>query len=229
MIGELIKWGLGGYGKKPSALSYTPPNYSNVQSETTTGNLSVLPDALKLATATNTGNQAELKRMLGEAYAPYQKLIDTTGGNLQDWSEGKLGIEDIGSSLRDSAYGNLMGGMGGQAGQNRTLRDLGIKEFDAKRMAAGMSLPFLQGVKALEVPQAFDPTSMFFTPQQRASLGQQDEMTRLGVDKYNTNLEAMPDPTMAALGNMFIGEESNVGNMAGSMMGGASKGGGGSM
>src|SRR6185369_13399552 len=113
----------------------------------------------------------------------------------------------------------------GSIGRNLVARDLGIGvEQQRQRGITNLMSLYSAG------PKPFDPSSMFFTPQQRLNFAFEDRTQRYQRDLLASQIEAAPDPATAALGKEVdrffntvasIGVAAAGGGFGGGGMGGA--------
>lgn len=97
-------------------------------------------------------------------------------------------------------------GYGGSgASRNLVARDLGMTSLDLAKAATSALPGFVSGVRASSVATPFDPTSMFLTPIEAANLKKQGVDTQFQRDVYQSQINAAPDPALAALGKTLSG------------------------
>lgn len=231
VLGALIKWGLGGYADKPTVPPYTAVDPTKVQADTIAGNLQNLPGAEDLAARTNAFNLGQLRQMLEKAVPGYASMTAQQSNILQQQLRGEIPTDVSGQVQRNAAAQAVGGGYGG-SGLHRNLvaRDLGLTSLDITNRAVDSATRWMSATASLAVPSLMSAQSMFLSPQQRIAYAFQNTENQFQRDWMNAQIEALPDPAMAALGDAFIQDEEEIKKAIktiASMYGGGGLGGGG--
>lgn len=224
LIGTAIKGALGGYGEKPKVPKFKPIDLTQEQSATIAGNASNLPASEALASRINLFNQSEYDKMLESSLPGYANIKSKISQNIQSELAGNI-PEDVAMEIqRRSAAQSFSGGFAGSGmAKNLTARDLGLTSLNLTQQGLDSTMRWMSQAKA---PQ-FDVSSMFISPMQRAAFSTYERDTKFNRDWLKNQVAAAPDPFMAALGDAFIQEESQIMSMAGSAAGASSGGGSG--
>lgn len=212
VAGALIGGAIGAFGKKPQIPKLPAINPDTIQSQTVAGNQAALPGANALASGVNSFNLDELAKALN-FWSPGS--FDKISGTIANQLSGTLDPQDTQALIRSSTaagYGKGFGFGSGSIGRNLVLRDLGIGVEQQKQRG----LTNLMNLYAAG-PKPFDPTTMFFTPQQRLNFAVEDRTARYQRDLLANQIAAAPDPATAALGkeiDRFFNTAASIGTTA---------------
>lgn len=228
VAGALIGGALGSFGRKPEIPKLPGIDPNQVQSATIAANKDALPNLEALGSAVNAYNQKEQLGMLSKAlefFAPGQ--LQKAQGIVDSQLGGEIPRDVALQVQRNSAAQALLGGFGGGSalGRNLTDRDLGLTSLQIQQQGL-QGFGFLAGLAPRT--QAFDVTSMFFTPQQRMQAAFAERDAQFQRNLMAEQVAAAPDPATAALGRE-IDRFFNTAAQFGMMAGGAAMGGGGGM
>lgn len=223
--GSLVTKALGGYGTKPTVPDLPRISLDQQQGLATAANQAVLPETEKLATAVNTFQSGELRRLMDAAFPFFGGLLAKGSENTASLLRGELPA-DVSRAVEASAAARALGGGYGGSGMGRalTLRDLGRTSFDATQQGL-MNFGQLAQLTRPLMPQPFDVSSMFVTPLQRASFENEQNLQQFQRNWMSNQIASQPDPFKAALGdafnNLFATAASFGMGSLGGMMGGA--------
>lgn len=213
--------------------TWRPPAYekidpSQIQAQTVSGNQAVLPEAEKLASATNTYNAAELQKMWQNILPQYNAMLSTASGNIMDQLQGNIPLDVSQAVQRSSASHALAGGFGeGGMKENLVARDLGLTSLDISNRALSSMQSFLATLKSTSLPTPMSPATMMFTPEQRYTMQAQENMRAYQSELLRTKIATLPNPTNAAIGGWLsdtgqMMEGAGMMGLAGGMGGGGS-------
>lgn len=226
VAGALIGKAIGAFGSKPVIPDLPQIDPTKVQAEAIAGNQANLPQAQELAAGVNTFNVQQRLGMLTQAlnFAGGPGALGQIQSNIGSQLRGEINPDVAAAIQRNSAGRALQGGFGGGSmlGRNLTARDFGLTSMQLQQQ--GFSNALQLGGMA-ETP-LMDPTSMFFSPQQRLEFAFQDRNARFQRDLLHELVAAAPDPATAALGreiDRFFNTAASVGM---SYAGGGGMGGG---
>jgi len=226
VAGALIGNAIGAFGEKPNIPALPPIDPTKVQADAIAGNLGGLQKTQELGAGVNTFNVQQRLGMLQQAMsaAGMGGGLAQAGSNIMSQLRGEINPDVAAQIQRNSAGQALAGGFGGGSvlGRNLTARDFGLTSMGLQQQG----LANYQGMANMLTPQAFDVTSMFFSPQQRLEFAFQDRTARFQRDLLAEQVAAAPDPGTAALGreiDRFFNTAASVGMTA---AGGGGMGGG---
>lgn len=214
VAGALIGGALGSFGRKPEIPKLPAIDPNAVQSETINANADALPSLQQLGTKVNAYNQTQQLGMLSRALE-----FALPGGlsKAQSVVNSQLNGEvpnDVRNLLQRSAVAGAYGrGYGPQSGlaSNDFLRNLGLTSLQMQ--GQGMA-GFQQLAGMVPQTQAFNVSSMFYTPQQRLEFAFQERGAQFQRNLLNEQVKAAPDPATAALGreiDRFFNTAASVG------------------
>lgn len=225
IAGALIGGAIGAFGRKPEIPKLTPVNPTAVQSQTLADNAATLPAAQQLGTQINSYNVKEQLGMLSKALefvAPGQ--LQKAQGIVNSQLNGEVPADVAAAVQRRAAAQSLLGGFGGGSGigRNLSLRDFGLTSLGVQQQGLAN---FSALASLAPKTQAFDVSSMFFTPQQRLQAAFTERNDQFQRNLLYEQVAAAPDPATAALGR----EIDRFFNTAASIGVAAAGGGGGGM
>lgn len=130
------------------------------------GSLANLPEAQKLAIATNKGNQLELERMLSQALPGYKGGVRDAMKNTLSWIRGQV-PDDVAAQIRNrTAQQALRGGFANSASSRAlTARDLGRTSLDLMAQGENSMQRWLGVARESLMPRPFDPAAFFTSPE----------------------------------------------------------------
>lgn len=215
-FGTLIGGAIGGFGKKPRIPNFTPINAANVQNQTVSDNLAALPGIKKLVSSTNALSLEELRKAMEFAvpggFSKAQSLISSQ-------LSGELDPQDTQALIRNTAASSFGSGIQrggfGSIGRNLTLRDIGRAGVEQRERGFTNFLSLADRTQGATL----NPSSMFFTPQQRLTFAQQERDNQFNRDLLAEQVAASPDPFMKGLTQALINDENQMMQMAGNLFG----------
>lgn len=223
--GALIGKAIGAFGSKPKIPDLPQIDPSQVQQQSISGNLAASPGAQQLASGVNAFNATEAQKLFKQALefltpGGFSKLSGIIGSQLG----GEVPQDVQQQLLRSGAARALASGTAGSTfSRNATLRDLGLTSLGIQQQG----FTNLMSLAPQVTPQAFNVSSMFFSPQQRLEFAFNDRSARFQRDLLAAQVKAAPDPATAAIGrevDRFFNTVAQAGTMAmgggGGMMGG---------
>lgn len=221
VIGTLVAKSIGAFGKKVEVPNLPELDPGQIQLDTATGNQSAFNAFRQFASSINSFQVDEQRRA---AFAATPSLGAATT-LLDSFLAGNLPSSEVAASQRASAARSFgLGVQGSGVGRNLEARDLGLGQLQLQQ--AGLAA--LPGIAQFTQPRSlFDPTSLFFTPQQRLQFAYEDRGTRFNRNLLAAQIKASPDPGRAALGQAIINEEEQIASLVGAGAGAAAAGGGG--
>lgn len=200
VAGALIGQAIGAFGKKPKIPELPGINPTAIQAQTIADNQAALPAAQQLGTAINEYNTREQLGMLSKALefiAPGQ--LQKAQGIVSSQLAGEVPKDVMAQVQRRAAAQSLLGGYGGGSGIGRNLsaRDFGLTSLGLQQQGLAN---FSSLASLAPRTQAFDVSSLFFTPQQRLQAAFTDREQQFQRNLLNEQVLAAPDPGTAALG-----------------------------
>lgn len=228
VAGALIGGALGAFGRKPKIPQLQPVNPTAVQQQTLADNAATLPGAQQLGSQINDYNVKEQLGILSKALdfvAPGQ--LQQAQGIVSSQLRGEVPADVAAAVQRRAAAQSLLGGYGvgssmmQSIGHNLSLRDFGLTSMAQQQQGLAN---FSSLASLAPKPQAFDVTSMFFTPQQRLSAAFTERNDQFQRNLLAEQVAAAPDPATAALGKEI---DRFFNTIAQAAMGAAGGGGGG--
>lgn len=217
VAGSLIGGAIGAFGRKPKVPTLQPVNPTAVQQQTLADNAALLPQAQQLGSQVNAYNVQEQLGMLSkvlEFIAPGQ--LQKAQGIVNSQLSGEVPPDVAAAVQRRAAAQSLLGGFGGGSGigRNLSLRDFGLTSLGVQQQGLAN---FSSLASLAPRPQAFDVTSMFFSPQQRLQAAFQERNSQFQRNLLAEQVAAAPDPATAALGreiDRFFNTAASIGTMA---------------
>ena len=213
----LIGKALGGHGSKPDVPELPPINPSILQQQTIQDNLKALPETRRLASGVTDLTTEQLARGLDLALpGQRQTATRTVGQQLR----GEIPT-DVSRAVQASAAETAFAGGFEGSGVSRglTLRDLGLTSLDIQQQG----LQNFQALASMTTGPGLDPTSMFFSPQQRLNFAVQDRSQMFQRDLTAAQVDAAPDPFKMALLKGVNEDEEGFRRFLGSVFGFGSK------
>ncbi len=200
VAGALIGGAIGAFGRKPKIPQLQPVNPTAIQSQTIAENATALPAAEQLGSQVNNYNVKEQLGMLSKALefvAPGQ--LQKAQGIVSSQLNGEVPPDVAAAVQRRAAAQSLLGGYGGGSGlgRNLSLRDFGLTSLGVQQQGLAN---FSSLASLAPKTQAFDVSSMFFSPQQRLDAAFKDRNDQFQRNLLAEQVAAAPDPATAALG-----------------------------
>ena len=178
---------------------------TKIEKETIAGNQKNLPAATKLAGDVSKANLQQTQRMLDYALPGGRKSAESA---ISDLLQGKLPSDMMSNLLRGGAARAMAGGFAGSGfGAGLSVRDLGLGSLQAFQMG-------MQGLNQLAgfyAGDQMDVQSMFFSTQQRASIGMWNAENQWSRDLMQAQIAAQPSKS-----KMQWGQALSIGGSAGS-------------
>lgn len=203
-----------GSGDKPVVPPYPTINLDALQTDTIKANLAALPEAEKLASATNTYNAEQLQKMWQNILPQYNQMLSMASGNIMDQLKGNIPM-DVSAAVKRSSAGRALAGGYGEGGmkENLTARDLGLTSLDISNRALSSMASFLATLKSTSLPTPMSPATMMLTPEQRYVMQAKENAASYQNQLLRNQIEAMPDPFMAAVGQILEGAGGSLAGM----------------
>lgn len=200
IFSDLVQLGFDTFPKKPNAPAAPNVNPQAAEQRTAQGNLDTLPTLEEIARGVDTFNLSQRNKALTTAIPGYTNLVAGAGGTLGSWLRGEIPQDVAAQVNRSSAAQALAGGYGGSGMQDTlTARDLGLTSLDLQKAGVSALPSYLGTVGSLAIPKPFDVTSGFLTPGQDIAAEQFNELNRYSQTWLQNQLDALPDPAMAAI------------------------------
>ena len=222
VLGSLIKGALGGYGKKPDVPEYVPVDPAAEQAAAISGNLAALPSAQRLASQTNAFNLEQLQKMLKSAIPGYEQIQGQQSAVVQSMLRGEL-PKEVQNAIQNAAAARAIGGgFGGTpAHAGMELRNLNIESLKYVQQGLDSATRWMAATASMVMPQMMNVTSMFLSPAQRIQHAVNERNAAFNVQWTRNQIEAMPDPFKAALGDAFVQDEYEMMKLVGAAAGAA--------
>lgn len=213
------------FGSKPTVPALKPIDIGQIQQQTITQNQAALPGAEKLATDVNTFNQQQLLALMAAATPDFAGIQKNIGENLASMTAGEI-PQDVQDAIQRSAAARALGGGYGGSGMHGALvaRDLGLTSLQLTQQGLASAEKWMSFTRSALVPEQFNVSSMFFTPQQQLGFATSERNTQFAHDWLQSQIQAMPDPVLSGINAEIM---SLLQSYVGSLGGGGMKGGGG--
>lgn len=209
--------------KAQAKLAKTPfisgPDFAG---QATESNLGQLPALEKLGAGVNLFNQQQLLAMQRQAIPGFDAMRQKGGENIMSMLRGELPPEVAQASFRTAAGKAIAGGFGGAPlGRNLQLRDLGLDRL--KMMVQGITSAesWITNAAQTSVPQLYNISQMFLTPQQLYAGAIQQRGQNMGIAQQANMMPSGQSTIGGFLGNVG-GTLAGAGAMG--MLGGGSTG-----
>lgn len=232
-IAQLVGGLMGAYGSKVNVPALTPISPDQVQQQAIAGNLSVLPQAQKLAGQVNQFSLDQIKSLMNQLAPGYTDTLALGTKNATALMRGELPADVVRSLSDRSNASAVAGGYGGSGlAHNISLRDLGLTSLQAQQLGLSQFQTLLADSESL-MPHLYDFSTAFFTPQQRLAFAVQQQSAQYGRDLQAAQAAAAPDPSLVATIHAAGAIGDDVASLAaggiGGMVGGLGGGGAGSI
>jgi len=212
VLGGVIGLGLGaagsviGKGGKVQIPEFHPVDANAVQSDTINANIANFDKATTLSSRVNDYNFDQLHSYLSRSIPGYDDMIKSQASTIASGLKGQI-PQDVADAIAQRSASRAISGGFGDSGmaRNLTARDLGLTSYDITNKALDQATRLVSNIRATAVPDLTSPASMFLSPSQRlnAAIGQNTEGYNSRVMAAQAN--AMPDPTLASIGNFAGG------------------------
>ncbi len=206
-------------GDKPIVPKFKAIDTQEEQAAAIKGNLMNFADASKLAGQTNVFNQEQINKMLEMNMPGYGAMQKQAGQNIGAELRGELPKDVEQAITRNDAVRSLYGGYSeGSMSRNLVARDLGLTSLQLTQHGLDSATKWMQSAR---IAPLMDVSSMFITPQQRIQTTMWNKEMQFNRDWMANKIDAMPDPTMAAIGGAIIKTDDQITSMASSVAGAA--------
>lgn len=216
-LAPLIGIGLGAAGAALSAGSkvrvpeFREVNANAEQRKALQGNLASFDEAARLAEATNSFNQEELRRLNRTNIPRFDEIQGLSADVVASLLRGELPSDVRAQISRTSAARALAGGYAGSGlARNLEARDIGRTSLDLTLRGLDASRQYLATQATIARPQPFDVSTMFLEPAAAISTAQSNSQGAFSSGVLAARANAAPDPTSAFLGGLL----SDVGGFA---------------
>lgn len=197
-IAQLVGGLMGAYGSKVNVPALTPVSADQQQQAAIAGNLTVLPQAEKLATSVNQFSLDQIKTLMNQLAPGYTDTLALGTRNATALMRGELPQDVLRSVADKSNAAATFGGYGGSGlAHNLSLRDLGISELQAQQMGLRQFQTLLADSESL-MPHLYDFSTAFMTTGQRVALAVQQQSAQYTRDLQKAQADAAPDPSLVA-------------------------------
>lgn len=196
-MGSLSKIGKKIFGDKPVVPEFVKLDAQKEQMGAVKGNLGALPGATALGEGVNTFNFNQLQQMLKAAIPQFDNMMNQGSANIMSQLRGEIPDPVKDQIARQSAQRSLYGGFGAGSGMGKNLeaRDLGLNSMALLQQGTDAASRWMTSAKANALPQMFDVTSMFLTPQQQIGITAGNNEGQFQRDWLENKIAAAPDPT----------------------------------
>jgi len=178
----------------------------------TQSNAATFEGAKQLAQEFNDFQSQQVARRLQQNFPQFEGLQTSGAQVIADRLAGRLSSSDASASQRSSAARALGAGTN-VAGT--TLRDLGLKQYDAQSQGLSELPGFASTVQGVKGAPMFDFSNTFMSPQQRIGISMQNAENKWNVANLKAQMDAQPEPWMKALAGL-ADTSSNFGGILGS-------------
>lgn len=233
MIGEniLAQWLQA--GDKPVVPDFPTVNTSDEIGKALSANLANFGSASNLASKTNKFNFDEIQKMLRESIPQYDEMMKSGSSVIASELKGEIPADVAAQITRSGAVKALTGGFAGSGMHGNLLaKDLGLGSLEIMNRGIGAAERWIASARST-IPQ-FNVASMFISPAQQIAVTSANNENTFRRQWLSNRIDAMPDPTMAAIGRGIEIESQQIAQLAssalgsvGGMMGGGGGGGGG--
>lgn len=225
------------FEEKPDLPAWKELNLAEEQAKATAGNIGVLPEAQKLASAVNAFNQGELLKQLRGVLPNLDQQISTQSNLISDLLAGEI-PDDVSQQVQSNAAARALGAGTGGSGRHGNLlaRDLGLTSLGLQAQGMDSFNRWLaQGRQYLTAPQ-FGVSSMFVSPTQQAAFDVNERNLKWNYDWFKSQHDAQPEPWEKAVEGLLdwvantglsaatMGIGGIMGGMGGAAAGGAAGG-----
>lgn len=201
---------------KPKVPPFVPVDTTAEQAAAISGNLKNLPAAEQFASQLNSFLGSEWLKSTEIGFPQFKQVSENIGSNIASMTAGEIPQEVQDLIQRNAAVKSLYGGYGGTGMQsNMTGRDLGLTSFDLMGRGQDAATRWMAATRSPQV----DLSSMFISPSDRIRTTQWNKEFSFNRDWTKSQIKAMPDPFLAALGNSLDSMVGGAASAAGSIMG----------
>ena len=200
---------LGHSAKSRVIPEFKPINVGEVQKQTIAGNIAAIPQASQLASAINLFNRSEATKSLEASTPGATDVLKKGTEQLAAFIRGEIPKDVSDQVAQQSAERALGGGFGGSgAAKALTARDLGLTSLNLVQQGLSTAEQWLSGAQQLTQPGGyFDVSGMLVTPGQGLQIATEERNAQFQRDLLKAQVDAAPDPFMAALGQAFINQD----------------------
>lgn len=206
-------------GKIPDVPQLEKITPAEEQKKAIAGNLANFDAAATLTDKTNTFSFDQQMKNITKLMPGFAGMLDQESGNISSLLKGEIPQDVQDMIKRMTAFKSMSGGFSGsEAGSNLTARDFGLTSLSLME----------SGAKQLDaasrwMSQAFSPamniTSMFLTPVQQYGMDVEERNTQWNREWLQDKVNALPDPSRAAIGQAIIKTDDQIMSMASSVLG----------
>lgn len=220
--------------RRPEVPQAPNVNPQTAQLASIQGNLAALSPLEQLASGVNMFNQQQRGQAVNQAIPGFAGLNSAASSDIQNMLNGVLPPDVSNAVSRNANAQAFAGGYGGSpAANNLQARDLGLTSLNLQQQGLNALPGYLGSTANLLIPQQYNIASDFVTPQQQIAAQQYNENNRYGQQWLQNQINALPDPLMAAVGNFVGGLTNDIVGAAetyfsGGLVSGIGTGGGGS-
>lgn len=200
LFGDLVGKVLGGFAQKPKVPTYQPISAGGSAAEAIAANTANLPGAENLASQYNLFNQQQLSQLLNTVIPGYSDISSKASGIISDELSGKLPSDVMASIESSDAAKATAGGFGGSGlAANLTARDLGLTSLNLTQQGLSSAEGWISMMDRMFSPGQFNASSMFISPATQIGVNTTNTENQWGVQWLQNQINAMPDPGMAAI------------------------------
>jgi hypothetical protein len=182
-------------GTKPQVPKITPIDVSTEQQKAIANNLTALPQAEKLVSATNIFNRDQINQMMKAAGLDITSIGAQVGKTAGSLLAGEV-PQDVSDAVQRSDAARALGG--GYAGtdmqRDLTARDLGLVSLDLIGKGLSMEESWMNASEQLYGPGMMNLTSMFVSPQFQTAVDTEERNTQFQAQWLKNQIKAMPAP-----------------------------------
>lgn len=211
LFGAAIGGAIGGFGEKPKV-----PNWKNIrlgeqQQQAIQNNITALPGAENLSSQTTQFNLDQIQKMLEFGMPNYQEITSQATDNISSWLRGEIPA-DVASAVQTSSAGrSLAGGYGGTGmGRNLEARDLGLTSLDLMSRGQSSAESWMKTTDSIFGRGVMDVTRMFVSPMDQFGATMGNQMNKWNQQWNKAQVDAAPDPWMAALAQAGISDSGAI-------------------
>lgn len=211
LINKIAGWGSNEelFGRKPDVPE--APTSTQIGADLLKANQANLPEATRLAAATNAANTTNYQAALRAALPGYDALVRTSSANALSAARGELPKDVSNLIQRKTAERALTGGyQGSQVADWSAAQNLGLTSLDVQSTFD----TWLKRAQQLTTPGFMDVSSMFISPEQQIGISN----AGFSRDMLAASVAAAPDPAKRGVLDLEMGI---LGEILGAYSGGA--------
>jgi hypothetical protein len=209
-------------GDKPVVPEFEALNPGAAQRQAIDLNLQSFPRIQELAEQYNNFSLEQMLEALRKTIPNFDQLMKKGSRLNLDMMAGKVPQDVSNAVSRNASERAVAGGYGGSGmARNLEARDLGLTSLDITQKGLDSASRWLALGSSMAQPTQFNASSMFLTPGTMLQSQMWNSEGRWKRDWLNNQIDALPDPTMAAIGGAIVKTDDQMMQIVASAAGGA--------